>query len=166
MKSFAAVATIAFVCVVALMAAADSVSSDQTPAKGDMRTRLNPLTTGLVTSNLIVKDNNAVITKNNIFLSKSDRVTLAHTVESVVSTDMEAKKDADAMTKNILGLVADGDQDKILMTHASGIVQAAKTGDQSARARQIAASVNSITLTQDGKDTLPATTKTGKRLSE
>ncbi|RLN81958.1 hypothetical protein BBJ28_00009438, partial [Nothophytophthora sp. Chile5] len=151
MKSFAAVATIAFMCVAARMAVADSVSSDQTPAKGDMRTRLNPLATGLVTNNLLVKDNNAFITKNNIFLSKSDRVTLAHTVESMVSSDMGAKKDTDAMTKSILGLVANGDQ---------GILQAAKIGDQSARARQIATFVNSITLTPDDKDTLSATTKT------
>ncbi|RLN90544.1 hypothetical protein BBJ28_00018137 [Nothophytophthora sp. Chile5] len=70
---------------------------------------------------------------------ESDRVALAHTLESMMLADMEANKDVAAMQEDLWGFLSNVANRVIssqpVLTNAVGLVTAAASGDKAALAR-------------------------------
>ena len=89
---------------------------------------------GRVSNKVDAKNNNIVITKSNILISKSDQVKLAHTIKEMLSSSPEASTASSMSTDDLFRLLTSIATNSAMLSHAAGVISAAKSGDTGALA--------------------------------
>ena len=89
---------------------------------------------GLVSNKVDAKNNNIVITKSNILISKSDQVKLAHTIKEMLSSSPEASTASSMSTDDLFRLLTSIATNSAMLSHAAGVISSAKSGDTGALA--------------------------------
>ena len=115
-------------------------SADQTiPMTPDMRGQGTPshVAVGIVSNKVDAKDNTILITKSNILVSKSDRVKLAHTIKEMLSSSPEAGPVRSLSTDDLFRLLTSIATNSAMLSHAAGVISAAKSGDTGALASHV-----------------------------
>ncbi|UIZ29599.1 hypothetical protein KXD40_003222 [Peronospora effusa] len=92
---------------------------------------------GVVSNKVDAKDNNILITKSNILISKSDRVKLAHTIKEMLSNSPEAGPVSSMSTDDLFALLTRLATNSAMLSHAAGVISAAKSGDRGALAGHV-----------------------------
>lgn len=115
-------------------------SADQTiPMIPTMRGQGTPshVAVGVVSNKVDAKGNNILITKSNILISKSDRVKLAHTIKEMLSNSPEAGPVSSMSTDDLFALLTRIATNSAMLSHAAGVISAAKSGDRGALADHV-----------------------------
>lgn len=141
MKMSIASIAVTVACMVSLVLAADQPSammaSDQTMLTSKMRGGAAPsvlIPVGVITNKIDAKGNNVVVDKSNILISKSDRITLAKTIERMMSTNSKA---ATMTTDDVLALLTRAAENPVLFKKVADIITAARSGDQASVANNV-----------------------------
>ena len=92
---------------------------------------------GIVNNKVDAKGNNIRITKSNITISKSDRVKLAHTIKEMLSNSVEASPVRSMSTDDLFRLLTSIATNSAMLSHAAGVISAAKSGDTGALAGHV-----------------------------
>ncbi|CAI5714309.1 unnamed protein product [Peronospora destructor] len=92
---------------------------------------------GVVSNKVNAKGNNILISKSNIIISKSDRVKLAHTIKEMLSNSPEAGPVSSMSTDDLFALLTRLATNSAMLSHAAGIISAAKSGDRGALASHV-----------------------------
>ena len=117
-----------------------TASADQTiPMIPAMRKQGIPshAAVGIVNNKVDAKGNKIFITKSNILLSKSDRVKLAHTIKEMLSNSPEAGPARSMSTDDLFALLTSITTNSAMLSHAAGVISAARSGDTSALAGHV-----------------------------
>ena len=92
---------------------------------------------GIVNNKADAKGNNIRITKSNITISKSDRVKLAHTIKEMLSNSVAESPVRSMSTDDLFRLLTSIATNSAMLSHAAGVISAAKSGDTGALAGHI-----------------------------
>ena len=113
---------------------ATSLADQSIPMIPAMRGPATPSHTavGIVNNKVDAKDNNILITKSNIFISKSDRVKLAHTIKEMLSDSPDAGSVRSMSVDDLFRLLTSIATNSAMLSHAAGVISAAKSGDTGA----------------------------------
>lgn len=102
------------------------------PTMQQKRAATSPVAVGIVSNKVDAKGNSILITKSNIAISMSDQVKLAHTIKEMMSSSQEAGKDRSMSTDDIFRLLTRIANNSAMLSHAAGVISAAKSGDTGA----------------------------------
>lgn len=102
------------------------------PTMRGKRVATTPVAVGIVSNKVDAKGNNILITKSNIAISKSDQVKLAHTIKEMMPSSQEAGKASSMSTDDIFRLLTRIANNSAMLSHAAGVISAAKSGDTGA----------------------------------
>lgn len=118
-----------------VMTSADQIQSMITAMRGQD----NPsyAAVGIVNNKVDAKGNNVLINKSNILVSKSDRVKLAHTIKEMLSNSPEAGSVHSMSTDDVFRLLTSIATNSAMLSHAAGVISAAKSGDTGALADHV-----------------------------
>ncbi|CAI5714354.1 unnamed protein product [Peronospora destructor] len=92
---------------------------------------------GVISNKVDAKGNNILISKSNILISKSDRVMLAHTIKEMLSNSPEAGPVSSMSTDDLFALLTRLATNSAMLSHAVGIISAAKSGHTGALAGHV-----------------------------
>ncbi|GMF14248.1 unnamed protein product [Phytophthora lilii] len=92
---------------------------------------------GVVTNRVDANNNNVLVTKSNILLSKSDRVQLAHTIESMLASNPETDPATIPTSEDLFGLLTRIATNPTVLSNAAGIISAARSGNTGALAGHV-----------------------------
>ena len=115
-------------------------SADQTiPMIPAMRGQSAPphVAVGIVSDKVDAKGNKILITNSTILISKSDRVKLAHTIKEMLSNSPEASHVRSMSTDDVFQLLTSIATNSAMLSHAAGVISAAKSGDTGALAGHV-----------------------------